>query len=374
MRKTILIEGQSEAAGYDIVSFDALWTPELAQSGVLLPLDAWQAQTPEVAGGLYLKEAINGARWEGRTYGLPIQPHAELLWYRTDLFAKHQLQPPRNMRELVAHAKVLNNPGEGVYGVVWNGQRGSALGQTVSHLYAAMGSELIHPDKGPQIDSVTGRQVLTLLTELMRSSPPDILTTAWDQRRQRYLAGHTAMAYGWGARMGEGLLGPISEVTNITAVSSPPMAENGPLAIPFGTWNLGIVGNIPEPRKVHALKVLELLCGASGAKKLVIAGNAGVPMRHLLSEPLIADAIRPLVQVMAELEERQAFSNAARPRTPLWNDLSILVGEIFHDALRGEISIKTALSTAQSQADDLWQSSQQKRPDNPKVPDNPKGD
>lgn len=362
MRKTILIEGEMESAGYDIVSFDSLWTPELAQAKVLLALDDWQKSRPEVAADLYLNEAMRSVRWQGATYGLPIQPHAELLWYRRDLLNAHQLQPPRSLAELIECAKQLHQPKQGLYGIVWNGQRGSALGQTISHLYAAMGSTIVDSVSGPQIDSPAGLQVLTLLQELVLYSPPDILTTAWDQRRQRYLSGHVAMVYGWGARMAEGLLGPSSEVTEVTAVTSAPMAEGAAMAIPFGTWNLGILRNVSEQRQQDALQVLEILCGATGARHLVLSGNAGVPMRHLFNDPQIPQTLHPMMNVMAEVEKHDGFSSRARPPTPLWNDLSVMLGSVFHDALRGELSNEEALQRAQQQADLMWQQHQTQEP------------
>ena len=112
------------------------------------------------------------------------------------------------------------------------------------------------------MDTEVGHQVAAMLKELVEFSPPDVLTTAWDQRRNRYFAGQAAMAYGWGARFGESLLGPQGEeLAVVTGVIAPPTLNAETQAVPLGSWNFGIPTNVKPESLPRAQRILAAICG-----------------------------------------------------------------------------------------------------------------
>ena len=72
---------------------------------------------------------------------------AEMLAYRTDLFTEAGVTPPRTLAELLVAARVLHRPDRGVYGVAWNGGRGTALGHTFMTIMAAHGRPIVELPK-----------------------------------------------------------------------------------------------------------------------------------------------------------------------------------------------------------------------------------
>ena len=352
IRRMIIAQEDLPIADYDLVAFDALWTAELAERGSLLPLPAeWDQLYPTARTDHYIPQSMEMIQWDGKVYGLPIQPHSELLWYRIDIFEADNIKPPASFDALLAAAKTLHQPDKGVYGIVWNGQRGSALGQTVSHLYAAYGGQILTDDGRPQLDSKAGHQVADLLQQLVQYSPPDVLTTAWDQRRNRFFSGQVAMAYGWGARFGESLLGSQGkELQAVTAVVAPPMGDPSIQAVPLGSWNFGIPANVGPAALDRARKTLAALCGVKGACDLASLGNAGPAVSSLLTDEDLGKPFGGLFPIMADLGERRAFSFEARPMSPIWNDVALILGEEFHDFLRGDLPKEVMLRQAQERA------------------------
>ncbi|TVR42801.1 MAG: extracellular solute-binding protein, partial [Planctomycetota bacterium] len=86
IREIILAEKSLPSESFDIVAFDVVWTSEFAKRGALISIDGFYRDDPQgIRLDQFLEPALDGIRADGALYGLPIQPHAELLWYRTDL-------------------------------------------------------------------------------------------------------------------------------------------------------------------------------------------------------------------------------------------------------------------------------------------------
>ncbi|TVR44776.1 MAG: extracellular solute-binding protein, partial [Planctomycetota bacterium] len=271
-----------------------------------------------------------------------------------DLLAQSGIEPPQTPDQPLEVARRLHRPDDGVYGIVWNAQRGSALGQTVAHMYAAFGLRMLDDQGLPQLDQADAEKVAQFLKDLVAVSPPDILSTAWDQRRRRFIAGQAALTYEWGARMGEGLRSPDSQVGGKVQAYPPPVLAGIPPVASFGTWCLGIPSGLSRERQQRAWRAIAAICGMEGARRMVQAGNAGVSKRILLDDDELGENFAGLFRVMRDLHDLQAFSPHVRPSIPQWNDLCIILGDVFHDVLRGDLEPGKAPALAQERALILW--------------------
>jgi len=236
-------------SSYDIVSFDAVWLGEYVENNVLLPLDAFTTQSPTLQIDDFLQSAIDSSRRDGVLYGLPIQPHPELLWYRTDLFEAAGLDAPQTTDDVLNAARVLHDPQNEIYGICWNAQRGDALAQQMTHFFAAFGQPMLDENHQPTLDTPSGVKAAQYALDLLAYSPPDILNMAWDQRITRFANGSCAMTYGWGARIA--LVEAINPdiVPHIGFVAAPHAPDADPVT-PIGTWSLGIPSNIGERQEL----------------------------------------------------------------------------------------------------------------------------
>lgn len=352
LRAITLRNAGDTASAFDIVSFDVLWAGEYGAAEVLLPLDDLIAATPALDPDDFLPIAYRASRHAGRQLGLPIQPHPELLWYRRDRLAAAGLAPPATTAELLAAARALQRPEQGQHGVCWNGQRGQPLGQQMAHFYAAFGQPLLGPDGRPTLDTPRGVAAARFARDLLAVSPPDVLTMAWDQRVRRFGSGGCLFAYEWAARTFMVEEDVTSAARDHVGYAAPPHASGAAPVTPMGAWSLGIPANIGERREL-AWRFLAWLSSQEQGRSLAIYGNGGMPRLSLLRDPELA-ARYPTFPLVSRLSAEGQLADWMRPPVPEWNELADVLGTVYHDMLRGELTPEQAAALAQRRADALF--------------------
>ena len=349
-RRLALLNARDRVSQFDLVAYDIVWLGEFVQNRVLLDL------TPSFAphADRFLSAPLEGCRVGNHLYGLPIQPHAELLWIRSDLFAEHNLSPPRTTDELLAAARQLHNPTAGMYGLAWNAQRGQPLGQSMAHFFAAFGQPLLDDRGLPAFDTERGLQAARFALNLMDVSPPDILNMAWDQRTSRFASGQVAMTYGWAARARATEFGAASQVTGKVHYLPAPHAPGVEPVTPLGVWALGVPANVRSPER--SIRLLQRIMDEEAQRKIHAQGNTTPPLVSLFQDPEV-QAHLPAFRTLGEINQRGELRMEMRPRIPQWDALCGILGHEFHDMLSGRTSPEEALRRAQASADDLFSQS-----------------
>jgi multiple sugar transport system substrate-binding protein len=340
---------------YHIVSYDISWLGELGGTGALQALEIEQLEQRGLQLDDYYPATLQANRFDGELYGLPIQPHTELLWYRRDLLKEAGFEPPTTFSELLRQAAFFHKPEEGFYGICWNALRGDALGQTVAHLYAAHGQPMMSLEGELAIDTPVGQQVARLLLDLKAVSPPDILTMAWDQRVERFAQGRSAFTYGWASRNYLVEKDPRSSVRGRVGYAAPPAysgAKNP--QFPLGQWSLGIPANLPKAEILRAEKALAMLLSDDVLARLMEEGVGGLNRRALPDAlPLQKD---PTAAVSRELAEAGKLTLNVRPSHRQWPQIVSMCGVVFHEMLKGKLPPEAALTQAQENGETLLNS------------------
>src|SRR3954447_16595787 len=84
----------------DMIQMDTIWTPEFAAAGWLKELTGADKQD---ALDDVLKGPAQSVEWQGKTYGIPLNTNAQLLWYRKDLVPN----PPKTWADMIDQAKKI---------------------------------------------------------------------------------------------------------------------------------------------------------------------------------------------------------------------------------------------------------------------------
>ena len=353
VRRLTLLNARDARSGYDIVSFDSVWVAEYAEAQVLLPLDDFVAGSARtIQPDDFLEVAYKQAQFKGRQLGLPIQSHPELLWIRRDLFQAARLAAPATTDELLAAAKRFTQPAQKQYGICWNGQRGQALGQQMAHFYAAFGQPLLNAAGRPTLDTPQGVAAARFARSLLPYSPPDVLNMAWDQRPVRFAQGGCVMTYEWAARTYLVEEEATSKVAGRVGYEAAPHASGAKPVTPIGTWSLGIPANIGSRREL-ALQFLGWLTSGEIERWLAEHGSGGVPRYSVMRASAIAQRY-PALQTVARLGSSGQLDDWMRPAVPQWSALADILGTVYHDMLRGELTPEQAASRAQEQAETLF--------------------
>ncbi|MBK5933583.1 ABC transporter substrate-binding protein [Rhodovulum imhoffii] len=351
---------------YDIIALDLPWVGEYAEKGILMPLDEIM-DIARLDPADFHTAGWKAAHWGGRPYGVPAQTTPELLFYRRDLFAQVGLEPPSTTEQLLHAASVLHAPQRGRYGVAWNAARGTALGHTVLLTMADFGQPVLNlpeiaggfetdhlsqKDYRPTIDTERGERAARFLMELLKHSPPDILSMSWYERIRPYAAGNVAMAYGYT------LLAPYFELDD----SSPAFGQTGYLphpavpgvapVAPVGGYVMGIPANLPAERVPAAVEALLIFTSPEAQKLYVQNGSRTNPRYSVGSDPEVRRA-SPIFEAVDTMSWRDELQFWPRPPVPEISDIIRICGEEFHDMLRGIIAPREALVRAQARADAL---------------------
>src|SRR4051794_2736165 len=86
MHQKILLDAPSASPAFDVYSWEFSWLGEMVGAKALRPLDDFVTRDAAQLNAADIPKANWDATvWDGKRYGIPAQPHAELTWWRTDL-------------------------------------------------------------------------------------------------------------------------------------------------------------------------------------------------------------------------------------------------------------------------------------------------
>lgn len=369
LREEALRNVERKASRYDIIAVDLPWVGEFAEKNVLMPLDE-AMDIARLDPADFHTAGWKANFWNGRPYGVPAQTTPELLFYRRDLFAEEGLEPPRTTDELLAAAKHFHQPKRGRYGVAWNAARGTALGHTVLMTMADFGQPIITMDEiaggfdtdalskrqyRPTIDTDRGLQAVEFLMELLRYSPPDILSMSWYERVRPYAAGTVPLSYGYTLLAPYFELDASSPAASNTGYLPHPAAEGCSPVAPVGGYMMGIPANLPEERVRAAVEALLVFTSPEAQKMYVQNGSRTNPRYSVGTDPEVR-RVSPIFEAVDAMSWRDELQFWPRPPIPEICSIIQICGEEFHDMLRGIIPPREALRRAQSRADALMNS------------------
>ena len=366
LRVEALRNAERGVSRYDIIALDLPWVGEFVEKGVLRPLDQVM-DVERLDPADFHTAGWQAAHWGSRPYAVPAQTTPELLFYRRDLFSTAGLEPPATTDDLLDAASALHDPRHGMYGIGWNAARGTALGHTVLMTMADFGQpvldlppiaggygtdHLAHGGYRPTIDTEAGLQAAEFLMELLKYSPPDILSMSWYERVRPYAAGKIAMAYGYTLLAPYFELDESSPAHGNTAYLPHPAGPGANQIAPVGGYAMGIPANLPTERVPAAVEALTVFTSPEAQKLYVQNGSRTNPRYSVGSDPDVrrASTIFEAVDAMSWRDELQFWP---RPPVPEIGGIIQICGEEFHDMLRGINSPREALRTAQERADAL---------------------
>lgn len=339
-RRLALLNEQDQVSRYDLIAFDIVWLGEYVEKQVLL--DLTDRIPSDLLDGI-LEAPLAGSHLNERLYGLPVQPHGELLWGRKDLLSAAGFSFPRTTEDLLEVLEVLHDPENQLYGIAWNAQRGQPLGQTMAHLFAAFGQPMLDENGLPAFHTEKGLAAARYAMALMAYSPPDILNMAWDLRTSRFADGKTAMTYGWGARAYMAEDDPATRVRGLVSYGAAPHAPGEKPVTPLGVWSLGVPANVQSPDR--SVRFLTWFLQEEPQRLLMANGNGAPPLRSLVADPEMQE-VYPVLKAVMEIDLAGEFDMRMRPRVPQWAGLCEILGVEFHEMLAGRVTPEEALQRA----------------------------
>ncbi|WP_416358099.1 extracellular solute-binding protein [Aureimonas phyllosphaerae] len=355
----ILANAQRPVSSYDVITVNIPWLGELAEQGLLRPVDDMVAsKVLEVAD--FHSVIRSTAEWRKRTYGIPVYCTIGILSARRDLFEQRNIAFPKTFDEVIDAGRRFHQPEQGMYGAVWDGAPGMPIASSFLFFLGACGSppiSLRHGSGGytsegmdlstlvPLVDTDAGRATLDFMQRLLEISPPNALSLAWDQNLSLFLSGSAAMAYCWTMRASRMEYDVQSTVKRRVEYLPQPSGPGGGRVSPIGGFLLAIPANLPEERVEIAAEAIAWMTSEDSMRAHVRNGFPVAPRFSTSADPEAA-AGSPIVRFVDGLVKRNLLTTWQRPNIPCYTQIERVLGREIHAALSGGKSHAAALSDA----------------------------
>jgi multiple sugar transport system substrate-binding protein len=308
---------------FDVLNIDVNWTSEFAAAGWIRPLprDRFPLKT-------FLPPVVDTATYDGQLYAVPYVTNAGLLLYRKDVLAKEGVPPPRTWSELERYAKTIA-PKHGLDG--YAGQFLPYEGLTVNAaeaVYSAGGSILGDEGERVTVDSAAAREGIGFLARGVREGwiPKEALTYKEEESKQAFQDGRLLFLRNWPyAYVGASASG--SEVAGkVGAVPLP--GRDGPGTSVLGGSNLAVSTHARHPDS--AARLIAYLTSERVQRQVLTRGALPPVRADLYKDPQLIRRF-PYLPTLRE----SVLAAAPRPKSPRYDQVSLVVQAVVHDAMAG---------------------------------------
>jgi len=263
---------------YDLVMMDVVWLPKFAAAGWLLDLTD-RISAADLAD--FMPPDLEGGRYHGRLYRLPVRSDAQLLFYRQDWLKQAGLAPPQTFGELIAISKQLQQSGVAQWGYVWQGRQFEGLAAVFVDILAGFGGYWVKPE-GLEVglDRPEAIQAVEFLRGTIDQgiSPAGVTNYQHEDARRLFQQGKTAFMQNWpyAYPLGNAEDSPVKGKFGIRQMVHQPGLTS---ASCLGGWGIGIAKSTAHPEA--ALRAAQLYASPE-AQQLSILSNGYLPTRRSL--------------------------------------------------------------------------------------------
>lgn len=326
----------------DILMLDAIWTPEFAAAGWILPLRRFAPATSD-----FFAATIEANTWAGELYALPWFADVGLLYRRTDLVPTE----PRSLDELATAARAaIARPGGPRYGIVWQGARYEGLITTFIEYLGAFGGRILDENGQVAINRPEAVRAVTFMRDQLygsRIAPLDVLTWHEEETRFAFQNGNAVFMRNWPYAYEPMSDSSESRVAGKYAVSPMPGAPGGRSTASLGGAQLAINAHSESPDAAYKL-IAYLTAPEQMIERAQAVGQ--YPTRPALySDP----RLRAVRAIPLDEAKRAIESATPRPVTPIYTEMSEILQIELHRALVRQAEPQEALNTAARRIDAL---------------------
>ncbi|MBQ0849886.1 ABC transporter substrate-binding protein [Streptomyces sp. NPDC057620] len=316
---------------FDVLNIDVAWTSEFAAAGWISPLPAGRFPLDG-----FLPPVVDTATYDGRLYAVPYVTNAGLLLYRKDLLDKEGVAPPRTWAELEEQARSIA-PKYGLDG--YAGQFLPYEGLTVNAaeaVYSAGGTILGDEGERVTVNSAAAREGIGFLARGVRDGwiPRKALTYKEEESKQAFQDGRLLFLRNWPyAYVGASAKGsPVAGKVGAVPLPGP----DGPGASVLGGSNLAVSAHARHPDS--AARLIAYLTSEATQRQVLTKGALPPVRAALYGDPELIRRFPYLPTLRASV-----LAAAPRPKSPRYDQVSLAVQAVVHDAMTGHQTPEAAV-------------------------------
>jgi multiple sugar transport system substrate-binding protein len=263
---------------YHLVNMDVIWTSKFAAAGWLLDLSD-RLTKQELAA--FSPKDVEGGRYEGKLYRIPVRSDAGVFYYRKDLLEQAGFQPPETFADLLKISKSLKEQGKVNWGYLWQGRQYEGAAAMFVEVLEGFGGFWVKPDTlEVGLDKPETLKAIAFLKDTIKEgiSPPGVTTYIEEDTRRIFQSGQAAFLrswpYVWPLANAED--SPLKGKIGIKPMVATPGNSGGGC---LGGWGLGIAKFSKHSKE--AWKAIQFFTSEEAQRQFIL--NAGfVPSRRSL--------------------------------------------------------------------------------------------
>ncbi len=323
---------------YDLVYMDIVWAPKFAAAGWLMDLSN-RISSEQLAD--FLTEDVNGGRYKGRLYRIPVRSDVGMLYYRKDLLEQGRYQPPETFTQLLQISQDLQKQGKAKWGYLWEGRQYEGAAATFVEALQGYGGFWIDPNTGSVgLDQPTGIQAVEFLRGTIQQgvSPAGVITYGEEEVRRLFQVGEAVFMRSWPYAwpLGNSADSPTRGKFAIKPMVHDIGKNSGACQ---GGWGLGIAKTTKHPEA--AWRAIAFFSSEAVQRQLVLATGYVPSRRSLFNDPQIVAKYSHYPALLEVVEK-----SVLRPPIPQYAQASDILQRYLSAALTGKLSSERAMKAA----------------------------
>ncbi|RNG24516.1 ABC transporter substrate-binding protein [Streptomyces botrytidirepellens] len=196
------LDVQSGAGQFDVFMYWYAAVGTLAQGGVIEDLTAYIRAHKDIEESDFLPSLYDTyTRWDGKRWGLPYDGDTHILFYNTEIFERHKVEPPKTWDDYHHIAEKITKDAKGkYYGTIIEAQQVPViLGCDFANRLAGYGGTFLDQG-GSGTPTLTSPEAIAAAQALFDAAPhalPSPLQIGFDQATPAFLDGKGAMLDFW---------------------------------------------------------------------------------------------------------------------------------------------------------------------------------
>jgi multiple sugar transport system substrate-binding protein len=323
---------------YDLVFMDINWAPKFAAAGWLMDLS--DRISPEALSA-FLEGDVNGGRYQGKLYRMPLRSDAGMLYYRKDLLEQAGYKPPETFEELVQISQALQQQKLVDWGYLWQGKQYEGLSAMFVEILQGHGAFWVNPETlAVGLDRPEAIKAVQFLRSTIEKgiSPPGVTTYAEEETRLLFQNGKAVFLRNWpyvfslASQVDSKIRGKYAIKPMIHAVGHKSGACQG-------GWGLGIATSSQHPDE--AWKVIEFFSSEDVQRRFILATGKVPSLKSLFNDPTVVAKYPHYPQLLKVIENA-----ALRPPIAQYAQASDILQRYLSAAFTNRISPEQAMKAA----------------------------
>ncbi len=323
---------------YDIINMDIVWVPKFAAAGWLMDLTD---RIPQEQLSKFVKNDIEGGRYQDRLYRMPTYSDAGVLYYRKDLLKQARVEPPETFEQMVKISTDLQKQGGPKWGYLWQGKQYEGVSAMFVEILEGFGGFWANPDTlEVGLDQPQAIKAVNFLHDLIAKglSPKGVTTYGEEETRLLFQNGGAIFLrnwpYVWRLANAED-----SKVKGKVAIKPMLHAQGYTGGSCLGGWGLGMSKTTAHPEQ--AWRVIQYMTSEETMRKIVLATGLLPSYVSLFKDPAIVAKYPHFPQLLEAVQK-----SVLRPPIGQYAQASDVLQRYLSAIFTGRMSSEEAMKAA----------------------------